>query len=95
VKLQLPRWRGAVDALAETDEGHADVIQVFQHRHQMAQVASKSIQSPAHKNVKATTLRIRQQRIEGRASVLRAADARINVFGCLPPASLAITTKLY
>jgi hypothetical protein len=61
MKLQLPRWRGAVDALTQTDEGHADMIQVFEHRHEVPQVAPESIQSPAHEHVEASPLGVLQQ----------------------------------
>jgi hypothetical protein len=94
VKLQLARRRGAVNVLAQTDESHADMIQLFEHRHQVAQVASQSIQPPAHEHIKASTLGIREQRIEGRSSILRTADAGIDVFSCPPPASLAVAPKL-
>jgi hypothetical protein len=31
VKLELPGWRRAVDALTQADEGDADVLKVFEH----------------------------------------------------------------
>jgi len=47
-----------------------DMIQVFQHRDQVSQVASSSIQMPAHQHVEPSSLRVLQQAIESRAAIL-------------------------
>ena len=87
VELEFACRGCAVDALTQTDERHADMLEVFEHRHEMPQVASEAIQPPAHEHVEASTLGVFQQGIEGRSSVLRTADASIYVFNSLPATS--------
>jgi len=70
------------------------VIQVFEHRHQVPQVAPEAIQPPTHQDIKASALGILQQFIESGSLVLCTADARIDVFHRLPPTSLTIAAKL-
>ena len=74
----------------KTDERHADVLQVFEHRHEMPQVASEPVQPPAHQHVESSALGVLQQGIESRTLVLRATDATVNVFDSGPAACLAV-----
>lgn len=94
VKLQLACRRGAVDALAQTYERHTDMLEVFEHGHEVPEVASESIQTPADQHVEASALGVPEQAIEGGSPVLRTTDARIDVFGAGPATSLAVTPKL-
>ena len=69
-------------------------LQVFEHRHEVPQVASEPVQTPAHQHVESSALGILQEGIESRTLVLRAADATVNVFGGRPAACLAVAPKL-
>jgi len=60
----------------------------------MPEIASESVQTPAHQHVEASAPGVFQQAIESRTLVLRATDARIDVFGCLPATGLTVAAKL-
>ena len=54
VELQ-PTGRGrAIDALAEGDERHPQRLEVIEQRHKMAQIASQTVQTPTHDDIKPT-----------------------------------------
>ena len=83
----------AVDALAQADKRHADMIQIFEHGHKVTEVASESIEPPTDQNIEASALGVLQERIESRTLVLRTADASVHELGAGPATSLAVTPK--
>jgi hypothetical protein len=48
----------------------ADMLQVFQHRHKVPQIATQPIQPPAHEHIEPPALRVLEQGVEGGAPVL-------------------------
>ena len=72
VHLQLAGRRRRVDALGETDERHAERLQVLQQRDQVFQVSAKPIQPPAHDDVEPTAPSVDQELIEHRPPILAA-----------------------
>jgi hypothetical protein len=79
MELKFARRRRAVDALPQADERHSDVLKVFEHRHQVTQIASEPVQSPAHEHIKTSPLGVPDQIIEGRAALLGAAHPLIDI----------------
>jgi len=41
--LELPRWRGGVDAFGQADERHAEGLQVIKQRDQVLQVPAEPV----------------------------------------------------
>jgi hypothetical protein len=58
VKLQLPRWCGAVDTLTKRDERNAEAMQFFDHRDEMPKIATKTVEPPAHQHIEPPSLGI-------------------------------------
>ena len=87
VHLELAGRRRGVDALGQTHERNAERLQLLQQRDQVLQVASESIKPPANQHVKPSTLGIGQELVESGATILRPADAAIDVLDCRPAPS--------
>src|ERR1700752_790972 len=83
----VPGWRRAVNALAQADERHADMMQVFEHGHKVPEVTSESVQTPAHQHIEASALGILQECVEGGPLVLRTDDAAVYELGAGPATS--------
>jgi hypothetical protein len=94
VKLELSSRRGAVDALAQADERHADAVQVFQHNHEMPQIPPEPIESPAHQHVEPSALGVGQELVERGATILRPAHTVVNVFDGGPATRLDLAPQL-
>ena len=75
--MQLSSGCRAIDALAQADEGHPHRLKVFEQRHQVPQVASEPVQSPANQHIDPPSFGFFEQRIKGWPLVLTAADATI------------------
>ena len=71
VHLELGGWSGRVDAFRQADEGDAERLKFLQQRDQVLEVASKPIQPPAHHHIEAPSLRVTEDLIERRPTILR------------------------
>ena len=62
--MELTSWRRGVDALGQTDEGHAERLQIIEQRNQVLEIAAKPIETPAHEHVELAPLGIFQRAIK-------------------------------
>ena len=60
----------------------------------MGEAPAEPIQLPAHDEIHLAAFGVGHELVERGSTILRTADARINVFGGLPATSLAVTPKL-
>ena len=91
---QPTRGARGVDVLAQADERHACCIQFLDGCDLVPQVAAESIQPPHDDGIHLPASGIGHQRIERRSAILRAADARVNVFGRVPPTRRAVAPQV-
>jgi len=83
-----------VKALLQRHERDVQLLEILEHRQQVFQVPSNSIQGPAHDHVESRTTRIEEQPIETRPPVLRPAHL-VGVFSINDPAPrLAVAPEL-
>jgi hypothetical protein len=87
VELELARWRRAVDAFPETHERHANVIQVFEHSHQMAQIASEPVETPADTSKRRRLASFSKASSAGRLSFAPLTPVSTYSVACQPRAS--------
>src|SRR5437773_2508795 len=59
----------------------------------MPEVTSKTIEAPHNKHVEPPSSRVLQKRIQRRPSILRAADATINIVGGCPAACADVSAE--
>jgi hypothetical protein len=93
MELQLAGGGCAVDALTQTDERHADMLKLFEHRDEVTEIPSEPVQTPAHQHIEAPTLGVLQESIEGRPFVLRSTYTTVHELGPSPATSLNVTAK--
>ena len=79
VHLQLAGGCRGVDALVERHERDAERLQLLEQRDQVPEVPSEAIQSPDDQHIEAATSGVDEQAIERRPTVLRPADAAVDV----------------
>ena len=60
----------------------------------MSEAPAEPIEFPAHDDIQLSALRVGHELVESWPAVLRTADARIDVFGWLPVARLAVAAQL-
>ena len=70
MELQSSGRRGAVDALAQADERHAQRLQVIEQRHQVPEVAPEAVQAPDHQDIEAPEPSIPQEGIQSGSASL-------------------------
>ena len=83
-----------VDALAQRREADPGIGDRLNGVDEMGEAPAEPIQLPAHDQIHLAASGICHEPVEGWSAVLRTADARIDVFGCLPATSLAVAAKL-
>ena len=83
-----------IDAFAERDERDPTRLPFVQQQDKMSQVATKTIEPPAHDALHVVTTRVSDEPIEGGPAILRAADALIDVLGCSPAARCNVLAQL-
>ena len=93
MKLELPRRRRAVDPLAHRNKRHTQCLEVIEERHQMAEIPTEAIQSPAHDDVELSAFGIRDHLVERRPTILRAAEATIHKLDRRPSSRLNIAAE--
>jgi hypothetical protein len=79
VHLQASRRRGRVDAFSEADEADTQRLQFLEQQHQVAEVASEAIETPADQRVEAPSLGVPYELVERGPALLRAAHAVVDV----------------
>src|SRR5262249_24594714 len=95
VHLELPCGRGRVDAFGQTDEGHAERLELLEQRDEVLQVAPEAIQTPADEHVEPTALGVANEGIQRWPPLLRPAHATVNVLdGARPTAGLGVSAEL-
>jgi len=62
--------------------------------YQVSEASAEPIEFPAHDDIQLSALHVGHELVEGWAAVLRSTDSRINVFGGLPVARLAVAAQL-
>src|SRR5688572_26324879 len=94
MELQSSGRCAQVDTFTKTDEPDADLLQIFEEHHEMSQVPSEPVQTPAHHHTKPPPPSIQQHCVQCGPTVLRPRHARVHE---LPPhtpaASLAISAE--
>ena len=71
MELELPGGRVRVDALSERHKAYAERLEFIEKENQVAQVASETVQAPDDQNIERSPLRVSQQFIERRTTVVR------------------------
>jgi hypothetical protein len=87
VHLEFARRRRAVDALPKADERHAERLQFVEDEYEVLQVTTEAVEAPAHNSIAAPLACIREQRVQRRPPVFRAADTTVHERSRLPSAS--------
>jgi hypothetical protein len=72
VKLQLAGCCRAVDPFAKRNERNVEILEFFQHRHEMAEIPAQSVEPPADQDVKPFSLCVLKERIESWSPFLSA-----------------------
>ena len=93
-ELEPPAGGAEVQALLQRHERNVQRLEILEHRQEMFQIPSDSIERPAHHYVDFRSPRVEQQSIQTRPAVLRPAHL-VGVFGMNNPAPrLAVATEL-
>jgi hypothetical protein len=83
---------GVVQSIPSPSERNPEPLEIIEQRHEMAEIAPESIQTPAHDDIYPSPLGILDQRIEGGAAFLRTAHPFIDVFPCdRPPTGVGVS----
>ena len=92
--LQLAGGRRGVDAFGQRDERDAESLQLVEQRDQVLQAPSETIEPPADQHIEPAALGIGQKLVERGATILRPADAVIDVLDRGPAAGLDVAPQL-
>jgi hypothetical protein len=72
VQLERAGWRRRVDAFGQADERDAERAQLVEHRDEVAEIATKSVQAPDDQNIEPPPPRVSHHRVECWPALLRA-----------------------